>query len=320
VGRRSQSSLVQPYKQTAYLFCGERHGLCVTNDSAKLRVEAAMHFQAAATMLDPVSRDFYQSAIRYLQRAAIPFMVGGAYSFARHTGLERHTKDFDIFVRESDHEHVLATLSDAGYSIELTFPHWLGKVFSGDNCIDVIFSSGNGVAQIDDSWFKHAVEGRVLDTPVLLCPVEETIWSKAFIMERERFDGADIAHLIRGSGRHMDWRRLLDRFGPYWRVLLAHLVMFGFVYPCHRDTIPAWVHDELINRLRAEMSGPPPQEQICQGTIVSRAQYLVDIEHWGYADARLVAGHMEQFEIEAWTDAIATEQPTPATRPTFRSE
>jgi hypothetical protein len=44
-----------------------------------------MQLQAAATMLDPVSRDFYQSAIQYLQKAAIPFLVGGAYSFARHT-------------------------------------------------------------------------------------------------------------------------------------------------------------------------------------------------------------------------------------------
>jgi hypothetical protein len=279
-----------------------------------------MQFEAAATMLDPVSRDFYQSAIRYLQKAAIPFLVGGAYSFARHTGLERHTKDFDIFVRPGDHERVLQTLAAAGYGVELTYPHWLGKAFSGENCIDVIFSSGNGIARVDDGWFVHAVEGRVFDTLVLLCPVEETIWSKSFVMERERFDGADIAHLIRGSGRDIHWQRLLDRFGPHWRVLLTHLVMFGFIYPGERDTIPAWVLDELMNRLRDETITPPPPDRICQGTILSRAQYLVDIEHWGYHDARVVAGHMEQPDIDLWTDAIATEQPTPATRPTFRSE
>jgi hypothetical protein len=279
-----------------------------------------MQPQTAATMLDPVSRDFYQSAIHYLQQAAIPFLVGGAYSFARHTGLERHTKDFDIFVRPEDHGRVLQTLAAAGYSVELTFPHWLGKAYSGDNCIDVIFGSGNGVARVDDDWFVHAVEGRVLDILVLLCPVEETIWSKAFVMERERFDGADIAHLIRGSGRDMDWRRLLDRFGPHWRVLLSHLVMFGFIYPSHRDTIPAWVLDELMNRLRGETVTPPPQQRVCQGTMISRAQYLVDIEHWGYEDVRIIDGHMEQADIETWTDAIATEQPTPATRPVFRSE
>jgi hypothetical protein len=279
-----------------------------------------MQFHAAATMLDPVSRDFYQSAIRYLQAAKIPFLVGGAYSFARHTGLERHTKDFDVFVRPRDAQRVLDTLRAAGYEVELTFPHWLGKGFSGENCIDVIFSSGNGLVRVDDGWFEHAIQAVVFETPVFLCPVEETIWSKAFIMERERFDGADIAHLIRGSGPHIDWQRLLARFGPYWRVLLSHLVMFGFIYPSHRDIIPAWLLDELIIRLRHDMISPPPSERTCQGTILSRAQYLVDIEHWGYDDARLTAGHMSQTEIDIWTDAIATERPTPATRPTFRSE
>ena len=106
-----------------------------------------MQLQAAAATLDPVSRDFYQSAVRYMQEGSIPFLVGGAYSFARYTGLERHTTDFDIFVRPEDCQRVLRTLSGAGYGVELTFPHWLGKAYSGDNCIDVIYGSGNGIAR-----------------------------------------------------------------------------------------------------------------------------------------------------------------------------
>ena len=57
-----------------------------------------------------------------------------------------------------------------------------------------------------------------------------------------------------------------------------------------------------------------------QGTLISRAQYLVDVERWGYVDARLAGGHMAQADVDLWTDAIAREQPTPATRPVFRSE
>jgi Uncharacterised nucleotidyltransferase len=288
--------------------------------SREEKAEEIMQWQAAATMLDPVSRDFYQSALRYLQQADVPFLVGGAYSFAWHTGLERHTKDFDIFVRPGDFERVLRTLAEAGYSIERTFPHWLGKAYSGDNQLDVIFGSGNGAAHVDDGWFRHAIEGQVFDTAVLLCPVEETIWSKAFVMERERFDGADIAHLFRRAGRNLDWRRLLDRFGPWWRVLFAHLTLFQFIYPGERDTIPAWVMEDLASRLREETAGPPPDTRVCQGTLLSRAQYLVDIEHWGYYDARRSGEFMSQADIDVWTEAIATEQPTPATRPTFRAE
>jgi hypothetical protein len=255
-----------------------------------------------------------------LHQAGIPFLVGGAYSFWRHTGLERHTKDFDIFVRPADCERVLKTLAEAGYSVELTYPHWLGKAYSGENCIDVIYSSGNGVARVDDDWFEHAVVGHIFQTEVLLCPVEETIWSKAFVMERERFDGADIAHLLRGSGREIDWQRLVARFGPYWRVLLAHLVLFGFIYPGERDIVPMWVLEELTSRLREEAATTPPSESICQGTLLSRAQYLVDVEHFGYQDARVAYEHVRPTDIDVWTDAIATEQPTQATRPVFREE
>jgi len=123
----------------------------------------------ATTALDPVSRDFYQSAIRYLQQAQIEFLIGGAYSYARHTDLERHTKDFDIFVRPDDCHRVLRTLADAGYNVELRFPHWLGKAFSGDNTIDVIFSSGNGVARVDDEWFVQCDSGARVSTSMCCC-------------------------------------------------------------------------------------------------------------------------------------------------------
>jgi hypothetical protein len=232
---------------------------------------------ACATTFDPVSRDFYQSALRYLRRASVPFMVGGAYSYARHTGLERHTKDFDLFVRPNHCELALTTLAAAGYGVVRKFPHWLGKAYSGEHCIDIIYGSGNGVAVVDDGWFEHAVADRVLDTEVLLCPVEETIWSKAFVMERERYDGGDIAHLLRGAGRELNWRRLLDRFGPHWRVLFSNLVLFGFIYPSERKIVPSWVLEELTSRLHQEAQSPAPDQPVCQGTLLSRAQYLVDI-------------------------------------------
>ena len=109
----------------------------------------------------------------------------------------------------------------AGYETELVFSHWLAKIRSPEGFIDVIFSSGNGVATVDDGWFEHATRGRVLGVPVKIAPAEETIWSKAFVMERERYDGADVAHLILAHGERLDWKRLLARFGPHWRVLLA---------------------------------------------------------------------------------------------------
>jgi hypothetical protein len=233
------------------------------------------------------------------------FLVGGAFALERYTGIARDTKDFDVFVRPRDRDHTFAVLREAGYQTELTFPHWLGKAFCADNFIDVIFNSGNGVAVVDDEWFVHAGAGEVLGLPVRLCPPEEMIWSKAFVMERERYDGADIAHILRALAERLDWSRLLRRFGTHWPVLLAHLVLFSFIYPGERDRVPAWVMTELLGRAGGEVGKVPNPTRLCRGTLLSRAQYLIDIECWGYVDARLPpTGTMKPADTAHWTAAI----------------
>ena len=257
-------------------------------------------------MLDPHSRDFYRDALAHLDRAGVDYLVGGAYAFARYTGIERHTKDFDIFIRREDYERIAEVLGNAGYDSELTFPHWLGKAFYGDDFIDLIFSAGNGVARVDDQWFERAVPGVVIGMQVRLIPPEEMIWSKGLIMERERFDGSDVAHVIKAVGPQLDWRYLIDRYAEHWRALYAHLVLFGYIYPSHRSNIPAWVMEELGGRVADETQQPDAQGKICYGTILSRQQYLKDIEQWGYRDARLrPLGSMTRDEIAHWTAGIA---------------
>ncbi|HUP50645.1 MAG TPA: hypothetical protein VNA04_17860, partial [Thermoanaerobaculia bacterium] len=130
-------------------------------------------------------------------------------------------------------------------------------------------------------------------------------WSKGLIMERERFDGADVAHMIKNVGLELDWRRLLDRYGPHWRTLYAHLILYGFIYPSRRSNVPAWVMQELAARLAKELDEPDSEDKVCYGTLLSRQQYLADIEQWGFLDARLdPMGSMTAEEIAAWTAGI----------------
>jgi len=238
-----------------------------------------------------------QRAIDALVQAGLPFLVGGGYAFANYTPILRVPKDLDLFIVKRDLDRVLAALSKAGFETEVTFPHWLGKAYAGTEYIDVIFSSGNGLVRVDDSWFRHAPKGEVLGHQVHLIPPEEMIWSKAFVMERDRFDGADIAHTIRYCHDRIDWHRLLDRFGPDWRVLLAHVSLFGYIYPDCPDLIPAWMVDTLVERLRHD---EPSAVAICRGTLLSRWQYRQDLEH--YQDALLLPrSGLTPEEIERWT-------------------
>jgi hypothetical protein len=256
--------------------------------------------------LKPATAAFYARMLEALHAAGVPFLVGGAYAFARYTGVVRHTKDFDVFVRQDDLDRVLDALAGVGCVVDRSYAHWFGKAVCGEDVVDVIHGSGNGLAAVDAGWFAHAVSDEVFGLPVRLCPPEEMLWSKAFVQERERFDGADVLHLLRARAEELDWPRLLWRFGEHWRVLLAHLVLFGYVYPAEQTKIPAWVMDELVRRLKAEPDQPSAVGRVCRGTLLSRSQYLTDVEEWGYRDSRLPPyGVMTPDDIDDWTDAIA---------------
>src|SRR5262245_49274636 len=268
-----------------------------------------MTSQITGAALHPDTHTFYSQALAALAAAEIPFLVGGAYAFTQHTTIQRHTKDFDIFMRPRDVERALVTLAAAGYETEITFPSWLVKATCEANNIDIIFNSANGITPVDDSWFTHAGKAELLDTTLLLCPIEELIWSKAFVMGRERNDGADVAHLLHAHGARLDWERLLWRFGPRWRVLLSHLVLFGFIYPSERDRIPAWVMEHLVSSLQAELVTPAPRTRVCHGTVLSWDQYLGDVEQDKYLDGRLAPwGMLDQADIAHITETLRGEK------------
>jgi hypothetical protein len=262
----------------------------------------------AESVLDPVGAAFYREILEALNRSDIPFLVGGAYSFARYTGIERHTKDFDIFIMREDLDRTLELFGRSDCRTERTF-HWLAKAYRGEHFIDVIYSGASGIAHVDAAWFAHGVPDEVLGVPVRLCPAEETIWSKSFVMERERYDGADIQHLLQARAGQLDWQRLLDRFAEHWRLLLSTLVLFGFVYPAERAAVPAWVMATLIERLQAEVAAPAPNTRVCGGTLISREQYLSDVTERGYLDPRLQPlGSLSAADLEIWNADIKPEQ------------
>jgi Nucleotidyl transferase of unknown function (DUF2204) len=264
--------------------------------------------KAAAKRKKDKSDRLHRRSVVALQDADIPFLIGGAYVVEVYAGVSRQTKDFDLYLRPQHVDLALDALKRGGYRTKKTFPHWLAKAERGRDCIDLIFRAGNGLCEVDHSWFERAHSGDFLGSEVKLCAPEETIWMKAYIMERERFDGADIAHILQSCAENLEWAHLVHRFGPDWRVLLSHLVLFGYIYPGERDKIPAAIMDDLIARLRSEKR-TVVADRICRGTLLSRKQYLLDIQKRGFRDARLQQRvRMNAKDIAHWTKAIAKEE------------
>jgi Nucleotidyl transferase of unknown function (DUF2204) len=263
---------------------------------------------ATAPKTNSGPNEFHRQSVGALQSANIPFLIGGAYVVEVYAGIARRTKDFDLYVRSRDVDAAMDALARAGYKVEKTFPHWLAKAEHGQDCVDLIFRAGNGLCEVDDSWFERAYDDELLGLRVKLCAPEEMIWMKAYIMERERFDGADIAHILESCAEKIDWAHLVRRFGLDWRVLLSHLVLFGYIYPSERNKIPTSVIDDLIARLQSEEHSAE-SGRICRGTLLSRKQYLFDIHERGFRDARLDERvHMAGKDIAHWTSAIEKEE------------
>ena len=240
---------------------------------------------AAAAGRHPAELDARADALRALARSDVPFLVAGAYAFFDYTGIVRDTKDLDVFLRRDDLQRAFAVLEGAGFRTQVFDPVWIGKAYRGEWFVDLIFSSGNGVAGVDDVWFEHARPARVMGTETLLAPAEEMIWSASFVLERERYDGADVVHLVHARADELDWDRLLWRFERYWEVLLSHLLLYRFVYPGERSRVPDAILRRLLARAEAELGSDDPRP-LCRGNLLSRVQYRPDLEERGYEDGR----------------------------------
>ncbi|MBD0279335.1 MAG: nucleotidyltransferase [Flavisolibacter sp.] len=229
------------------------------------------------------ARAFYQEALKLLQESGIDFLLGGAFALFHYTGIYRDTKDLDIFCRPGDYQKLLKFFIDKGFRTELTDIRWLAKVFKDDHFIDIIFSSVNNICTINDTWFQHAPKAQFEGVEVSVLPVEELIWCKSFVHNRERYDGADINHLLLKRGKELDWKRLLTYLDLHWHILLSHLLLFQFVYPAdYHQIIPKWLFDELVSRAQAQYDLPSAVERICRGPMIDNTQYEIDIKEWGY--------------------------------------
>lgn len=257
-------------------------------EMARLTREESRSLTHGEFWIPEAERVVYQRALRTLNRAGIPYVVSGLYALYEYTGIYRQTKDLDLLMEPKYLVEAARALRDAGFHTHLEQAHWIAKAIRDEAVVDLIYGMGNGLHLIDAAWYRYARAGLLAATPVRVAPPEELIWHRLFVSERHRSDMADIVHLILLRGDELDWERLLTRLGPHWRVLLAQVHLFDFVYPGHRRRIPLWVREELYERAYEEIAveGDP---LVCNGTLLSRFSFAIDVNEWRFRDPRLQA-------------------------------
>ncbi len=229
------------------------------------------------------ARAFYAEALNLLHGSGADFMLGGAFATFKYTGIYRDTKDLDVFCKSVDYPKILKHFEQHGYKVSVHDVRWIAKVFKGEYFIDLIFDSVNNICTVDETWYEHATEGEFAGVNVKFIPAEELIWCKTYVQNRERFDGADVNHVMLKYGKQLDWKRLLHRLDRHWHLLLAELLVFQFVYPTdYQEIIPKWLFDELMQRAHMQYELPGAVVKVCRGPMIDNTQYAVDIREWDY--------------------------------------
>jgi hypothetical protein len=231
----------------------------------------------------PEAQACYQGVIHHLLDARVPFAVSGGFAFHHHTRIWRTTKDLDLVIPPDAVPDAFKVLVEEGFETYVQDPAWLAKARRGDYFVDLITGVGNATLTVDQFWIDRAAEDKVLNIRCKILSAEEMIASKLFVTRRERFDGADIAHLFRACAGTLDWDRLRKLTEPHWEMLYWELVLFAYIYPARICDVPRAVWRELHARF-GEFISKLPATAPFRGSLIDPKMFAIDVNEWGEPD------------------------------------
>lgn len=256
---------------------------------------------------DEGTGNLYAEILEVLNDRQVGYAIGGSFASSHYTGREPHTKDLDILLPPWEVDSALDGLAAAGLEVERPYPYWLAKAHrEGRFFVDIICRAASGLWEVNEEWLGRTEPVDLWGVRSRVIGAEELIWSKAALMDRNRYDGNDVMHLLLAKARELDWSRLRALAGDHWRLLLVHLTMFGYVYPDKMSLVPKPLLAEMsLHLLNEKPFMAEDGRPVCRGTLVSNSQYLLDVDEFGYKDARLQpAGNLRPEDLKPWDEAV----------------
>lgn len=235
---------------------------------------------SAPPTLPKEQESLFREVLGMLEQRSIAYAVAGAFALQEHTGICRDTKDLDLFLTPDNAALAVKYLRLEGFECEVRDPVWLFKAHRDSFYVDLITGMSNAAIVVDDSWIHHARPAVVHEVQTRVLAAEELVASKVFIARRERFDGADIAHIIYGTRGKIDWQRVLQLVGQHWEMLLWALVLFRYVYPGQSHYVPDDLWCNLLARFQNLVSHPDPTARF-RGSLVDDKMFAIDLNEWG---------------------------------------
>ena len=225
----------------------------------------------------------FRAVLQHLNETRVPYVVSGAFAFQQHTGICRGTKDLDLFLPAKHVQAALHSLRKEGFETEIPDPVWLAKAHRDEFYVDLITGMSNAVIVVDQSWIDRGVAANIFGVPVKILAPEELIASKLFVTRRERFDGADIAHVIFCARGKLDWLRVVDLVGEHREMLLWMLILYHYIYPAYAEYVPQALWNDLLGRLRDSLHHPDKSAPF-RGSLIDPMMFAIDVNEWEMED------------------------------------
>jgi hypothetical protein len=198
--------------------------------------------------IDPAEWELYRRVIAEARGAGVLFAFGGAFATAVYTGELRNTKDFDFYIYPQDKEAMVSAITRAGlqdlYDSRSYDRAWIYRASAGEVIVDAIWAMANLRAQVDELWLTRGPEVIIHGERIRAIPIEELIWGKLYVLQKERSDWTDVFSLIDARPGSIEWQRLEQRLGQDLPLLAGALSVFSWLAPDRVQEIPKflWAH------------------------------------------------------------------------------
>jgi len=225
----------------------------------------------------PAEQWVVYSAVLHRARAqGIEFVVGGGLAFSHYSGRWRNTKDIDLYVTPGNRDRMIKVAEATGlkdyFDVHDYDRAWIFRSHNGAGVIvDIIWQMANYRAQVTQEWLTRGEVVRVHGMELRMLPVEELLWAKLYVMQRDRCDWGDLLNILFSRGRSMDWDHLLECVGEDWRVVAGLVEIFAWACPGRAAELPG----DLWGKLRIDK---PRQRE--RGAVDGGHIRLLDSRDW----------------------------------------
>lgn len=259
--------------------------------------EQAEHSSILCQKLPPEQWAIYREVMLEVEKAGIPFSVGGGIAAMAYADQARDSRDLDLYIVQRDCPAVIKVLKNLRfedyYSEKPYERHWIYRSYREGTIVDVMWAMANRRSYVDDSWLSGP-RLTIEDVHVRLLPPEEILWTKLYVLQRDRSDWSDALNMLYVVGPSLNWRRLFDRAGEDKGLLAGLVAVFRWLAPGRARELPRFVWREL----KIDPPDPQPAREYCEERarlLDSRPWFtpMVDEEH------RLIPSHPAEAEDEA---------------------